>query len=616
MLRAITKSFHFRSQTFFSSAPVPKFPYDTSVDFETNFLENPNAILYDKTQFIAQLIMEENKLLHFNRPRRFGKSLMMEMLHFFYLHGVDPSNSQKYHRNLFIWGQEEDLKKTEIGEKWFNFREIMMKSRIAYVPILLDFSQMTEKKEGIFSTMLKEKILDGIKIVADHYRIQNNEKSKHIALLLDEIFNKHQSNNSLFSTVSSVFSDLRVKSFQNFKVVFLIDEYENPIVGTLGKPEYAGLLKELTECYNTFFQQLKSYSRNQKFFEKATMTGVLSLRNLSIFSGMNSFLDLTFEEEYATAFGITKKDLLTNEQSFAALRTMLIKHKCLEDSSKELQTAEKKEKENEEIQKYVDALIQAYNGFHFSYKNLEHSVISPISLIRHMNNLLRSKQIENPYRFDCHWSKTGSTQLIGNLVSKDQDPYQFPELIESLRQKKTSTSLLTAAHDYQKHNNIPIDVVMFDTGYFTIKEFDKNMTVQLDWTNEEAREAFYSIYIQEIKMDDAFLTELLNGEHQDENQRERKLASFVKVLQQYFRKVLEKYYLAPNGKIRSDSEGNQTHFLFKNLIANVSSSRFELLDRVRLLEPQEKKNQGYLPDIILYSKEQGEVLILEFLKNS
>ena len=65
---------------------------------------------------------------------------------------------------------------------------------------------------------------------------------------------------------------MKAERFENIKVVFLIHEYEIPVVTLFCNPE------------------------------DPIMTGVLSLRNLSIFSGLNSFRDLTFDQNYATAF--------------------------------------------------------------------------------------------------------------------------------------------------------------------------------------------------------------------------------------------------------------------------------------------------------------------------
>jgi hypothetical protein len=79
-------------------------------------------------------------------------------------------------------------------------------------------------------------------------------------------------------------------------------------------------------------------------------------------------------------------------------------------------------------------------------KNLkENSVISTISLIRHMYNLVRNDN-KNPYKFEnhgCFFFGTGFTRLIKHLVGKNENPYAFPN-----------------------HFN----VVLFDTGYFSIKD--------------------------------------------------------------------------------------------------------------------------------------------------
>ena len=85
----------------------------------------------------------------------------------------------------------------------------------------------------------------------------------------------------------SVLTELETMK-ENIKVVFFIDEYETPIVTLFGKPKK---WNQLDDAYNVLFQNLKSF-QSAPFFEKAIITGVLSLRNLSIFSRLNSFQDL------------------------------------------------------------------------------------------------------------------------------------------------------------------------------------------------------------------------------------------------------------------------------------------------------------------------------------
>jgi len=590
-----------RNKSCFST--IPQIPKDGCTYFEKFFLKTPNMILFDKTQYVAELMMGINPLVHFNRPRRFGKSLMMDALQHFYLKGIDPNDSQKFGRKLFIWGNEGELKKTKIGERWLDFREKRIKSETTYLPIYMDFTNLLVSDAASFQLRLKEAILDNISSASNYLRTQENKKSKEISLLLDEIW---ESNFSKDSDYFSLLNELKMKTekFKNIKVVFLIDEYETPIVSLFSNPEDQKLLSEITKLYNAFFQKLKSFQR-APFFEKAIMTGVLSLRNLSIFSGLNSFEDLTFDQNYATAFGFTKNELLTNEQFLILLKDVLVKHGFLvkETSEKEQQ---------QKINEYVKVLFQAYNGFGFSFQNLEeNSVISPISLIRHIYSLVQADK-KNPCKFENHWSQTGSTRLIGDLVGKNEDPYVFPNLIESMRTEETPIDLLKAAHDYQKQAKIPLDIVLYDTGYFSIKAVDRDETkVKLDWTNEEMREAFYSIYINKLSMKDDFLKRLLNGNHE---KTEQKIIEFIQVLQQYFANVLKTSFTLSDGKVRNDAEANITHMLFKNLMVNISAREFEILDRFRLLEPNDRRNEGLLPDIIVYSHNTQEVLILEFLK--
>ena len=110
-------------------------------------------------------------------------------------------------------------------------------------------------------------------------------------------------------------------------------------------------------------------------------------------------------------------------------------------------------------------------------------------------------------------------------------------------------------------------------------------------------------------MNDQFLSHLLDGNNKnlEKEERDMKVAKFVKVLQNYFSKVVKTYYTTSDGKLRRNYEGNQARFLFQNLMVNVSAKKFEILDRVKLLEPKELLTKGLTPDIIFYSQETKEV---------
>ncbi len=210
----------------------------------------------DKTRYIKK-ILEGNKYYFLARPRRFGKSLFLSTLRYFF----------EGQRDLF-----KDLYIDSIDWDWEPY------------PVLhLDLN--TDK---YFEPGLLEGVLDNL--------FRNWEKKYDIKV-------KDENYSQRFKTIISTAHEKTGKP-----VVILVDEYDKPLVGNLNKGDnFEHYRAKLASLYSNF----KSSAEHIKL---VFLTGVSRFSKLSVFSDLNNVKDITFDDKFADICGITETELLDNFQ--------------------------------------------------------------------------------------------------------------------------------------------------------------------------------------------------------------------------------------------------------------------------------------------------------------
>jgi hypothetical protein len=208
----------------------------------------------DKTNFAHKLITE-GKYYFLSRPRRFGKSLLLDTFY-----------------QIFT-GNRELFKDFAIYDKDWEWK--------AYPIIKINFSEKkTEEPDD-----LKNFIINQLDLIAGIHDTKLTIPS------YDERFNE------LILKITNKF---------NSQVVVLIDEYDKPIIDHLENP---ALASEFREILKGFYTIIKAQDANIKF---AFLTGVSKFSKTGIFSGLNNLRDITMEKDFSAICGITQKELLTN----------------------------------------------------------------------------------------------------------------------------------------------------------------------------------------------------------------------------------------------------------------------------------------------------------------
>ena len=239
---------------------------------------------FDKTKFIENILEERSKVKLFTRPRRFGKTLNMSMLKYFF----DVRNKEE-NRKLF---ENLEVSKSEyFGEQG------------KYPVISISFRNYDEEnwEEG-FKT-IKTTIANAYaehKILMDNLDKRELEKFESIWLEKDEGDWK----NSLRNLVQYLYE------YYGKKVVVLIDEYDQPIIDSYIKGYYDKVISFFKSFYGLVL-------KDNEYLEMGVMTGILRVAKENIFSGLNNLkVHTILDDKFTEYFGVVETEVIQALEDF------------------------------------------------------------------------------------------------------------------------------------------------------------------------------------------------------------------------------------------------------------------------------------------------------------
>ena len=233
---------------------------------------------FDKTEFIENLFEEVSKIKLFTRPRRFGKTLNMSMIKYFF--DIENKDGNK---KLF-----ENLKISE--------NEYFEKQGTAPV-ISISFRNYDESSWGNGFEMIKNTIsdlYDEFEFVKENLSARKKEKYDSI------LFNR-----ATEATWKLSLLDLTKYLYEYYgkKVVVLIDEYDQPIIDSYVK----GYYQEAISFFKTFYGVVL---KDNNYLEMGIMTGILRVAKENIFSGLNNLrVHTILDNRFTEYFGITESEI-------------------------------------------------------------------------------------------------------------------------------------------------------------------------------------------------------------------------------------------------------------------------------------------------------------------
>ncbi|KJJ83680.1 hypothetical protein OMAG_002451, partial [Candidatus Omnitrophus magneticus] len=264
---------------------IQKLPVGYS-DFKT-IIDNKFYYI-DKTLFIKEIIDESAKVILIPRPRRFGKTLNLSMLRYFF------EKTEKSNGYLF-----KDLAICRLGEEYMN-------QQGAYPVIFLTLKDVKEKTWEITYSKIKKLLQEEYK--RHQYLIEGNILDKTDKINFEKILNLTAEQGDYENSLKTL--SFFLERYHNKKVIILLDEYDTPI--------QSGYLENFYEHVISFMRNFLSGGfKDNTSLEKGVLTGILRVSKESIFSGMNNLGVFTIlSHKFSDKFGFTEKEVLELLKAF------------------------------------------------------------------------------------------------------------------------------------------------------------------------------------------------------------------------------------------------------------------------------------------------------------
>lgn len=388
-----------------------------------------NGFYYiDKTGLIEQLLDSWGKVNLFTRPCRFGKSLNMSMLRYFFEIGTDKTLFDGLHIL-----QRKDLCDEYMGR--FPVVFLTLKGVDG-----LTFEKATNKLINIVALEAERFIF-----LKNSDKLTDNEKQRYCALVKMQDGKYAMDEDTLESALQTL-SELLYRHYGQ-KVVIFVDEYDVP----LDKAYQNGYYKEMVSMIRSLFGEAL---KTNEFLQFAVLTGCLRVSRESIFTGLNNFkifsiTDARFDEQ----FGFTEDEV----------------GKMLKDYHLEEHLAEMKE---------------WYDGYHFG----DADIYCPWDVINRVDDLCDTPEAKPK----CYWINSSGNALVKRFVSianrTTQD--EIEHLIAGEPIEKSVRLDLTYDEIDKSIDNIWS--VLFTTGYLTQAGMTEQGAYKLVIPNKEVRTVYIS----------------------------------------------------------------------------------------------------------------------------
>ena len=349
----------------------------------------------DKTELVYQLV-QGGQYYFLGRPRRFGKSLLVSTLEAYF----------QGRKDLF-----KGLAMERLEQEWTEY------------PVLhLDLNTQKYNKPEALYNVLNDTLCRWEKL----YGANPSETDE--GLRFQGIIRR------AFETTGR-------------QVVILIDEYDKPLLQTIGN-------KTLSDDYRAtlkaFYGVVKSCDPYIRF---ALLTGVSKFSKVSVFSDLNNLMDISMDNRFATLCGITEEEIRRHLDpelhQLAAATGLTYEETC-------------------------DKLRAMYDGYHFS--RLSPGLYNPFSLLCTFARM----------EFGSYWFETGTPTFLVELLQRERyDLYRMAHV-------QTTVEVLNNAVP----SNLSSIAMLYQAGYLTLKGYDSRFGLyQLGFPNREVEEGFVNFLL-------------------------------------------------------------------------------------------------------------------------
>ena len=427
-----------------------------------------NRYYVDKTPYLKQVFSEdeavgENSLIDgttvllLTRPRRFGKTMLMNMFESFlninYEKPGDTSIQDKFFKGTKILEDQKFCKKY-MGQ--FPVISITLKDVLGddFESAYLKLAEVVSAKANEFSFLRESPYLNEM------------EKAK-FNLLCDEIYLK-KADKQTISYVTSAIKSLSLMLYKHFnkQVYILIDEYDVP----LAKAHAKGFHEKMVNLMSSFLGFLKDPQKDPlkktSIISKVVLTGCLKVAKNSIFTGVNNLYVNTVadqETEYTGIIGFTKDET----------------QKILKDYE-------------------LDDFSQTVKNYYDGYKFYDKEMFCPWDVISFIRKNFNFKQTGNTddIKPGNYWDKSSSDSALGEYLGylTDNDNQKMQNLVNG----KSISFQLNDSMNYDtlsEHKSDDFWSLLLHTGYLTV---DWVQTQKEELAKENNKDIFVKIPNLEI----------------------------------------------------------------------------------------------------------------------
>lgn len=380
----------------------------------------------DKTKMIEHLLSQWGKVNLFTRPRRFGKTLNMSMLRYFFEIGTDPTLFD----GLFI-SQNKELCETYLGKFPVVFLSLKNVDGLTFEETRYRLTELIAKEAERFG------------FLADSDRLSENEKKMYQALTalsdgrytMDELL--------LVSAIQTI-SQLLYRHYGQ-KIILLMDEYDVP----LDKAFQHGYYREMVSLIRGMFGQAL---KTNDFLYFAVLTGCLRVSKESIFTGLNNLKVLaSTDARFDEYFGFTDEEVKILLEAY-------------------------------HLESHMEETKEWYDGYHFGNAD----IYCPWDVISHVDRLCG----EPTAAPQAYWINTSGNDLVKRFIEKADKTTrdEIEALIAGGLIEKPIRLELTYDEIDNSINNLWS--VLFTTGYLTQAGRTEQGDYRLRIPNKEVREVY------------------------------------------------------------------------------------------------------------------------------
>ena len=437
-----------------------------------------NRYYVDKTPYLKQVFSEdeavdENSLIDgttvllLTRPRRFGKTMLMNMFESFlninYEKPGDTSIQDKFFKGTKILEDQKFCKKY-MGQ--FPVISITLKDVLGddFESAYLKLAEVVSAKANEFSFLKESPYLNEM------------EKAK-FNLLCDEIYLK-KADKQAISYVTSAIKSLSLMLYKHFnkQVYILIDEYDVP----LAKAQEHGYHKDMVTLMSSFLGFLKDPQRDPEkdtsIISKVVITGCLKVAKNSIFTGVNNLKVNTVTskiDKYTGMIGFTKDET----------------QKILKDYE-------------------LDDFSQTVKNYYDGYKFYDKEMFCPWDVLNFIDDNFNLKQTGNTddIKPGNYWDKSSSDSALGEYLGylTDNDNQKMQDLVNG----KSISFQLNDSMNYDtlsEHKSDDFWSLLLHTGYLTV---DWVQTQKEELAKENNKDIF--VRIPNLEILDCFENNILD----------------------------------------------------------------------------------------------------------